>query len=107
MSSTTASQEFCYEESPYVVQTQSAFTLDVDLTLSELYCHLAKDWLIHHGKVNSGLSTYAVEYDGKTVLDSCFDGRSRGQIGLEYIAQMWDAYSQPKFAFLNALAAHE
>ncbi len=101
-------QEFCYEDSPYVVQTQSAFTLDVDFTLDKLFCHLARDWLKVNGKVNSQMKTWSVEYDGKEVPDTCFDGKSRGEIGLEYISQMWDAYdSSPKFAFLNALAAHE
>lgn len=53
-------------------------------------------------------STYSVEFDSKDIPDSCFDGKSRGEISLEYITQIWDAYdSQPKFAFLNALAAHE
>ena len=90
-----------------MVQSQSAFKLDVDLTLFELYCHLAKDWLKANGRVNSGEPTWSVEYDDKDVPDTCFDGKSRGEIGLEFISQMWDAYSQPKFAFLNALAAHE
>ena len=92
---------------PYVVQSQSAFTLDVDFTLSELYCNLAKNWLKINGKVNSGLKTWAVEFGSKEVPDTCFDGKSRGEIGLEFISQMWDAYQSPKFAFLNALAAHE
>eukprot|EP00571_Detonula_confervacea_P000538 CAMPEP_0172318456 /NCGR_PEP_ID=MMETSP1058-20130122/34927_1 /TAXON_ID=83371 /ORGANISM="Detonula confervacea, Strain CCMP 353" /LENGTH=1694 /DNA_ID=CAMNT_0013033295 /DNA_START=295 /DNA_END=5379 /DNA_ORIENTATION=+ len=101
-------EEFCYEESPYVVQTQSAFTLDVDLTPSDLFCNLAKDWLKVNGKVNHQLKTYAVEYDGKEIPNTCFDGKSRGEIGLEIITQMWDEYdSSPKFAFLNALAAHD
>ena len=101
-------QEFCYEDSPYVVQTQSAFTLDVDLTLSELYCNLAKDWMRVHDVIDPRLQTWGVEFDTKLVPDTCFDGRSRGEIGLEYITQMWDAYdSRPKFAFLNALAAHD
>ena len=104
----THTQEFCYEDSPYVVQSQSAFTLDVDLTLDQLFCHLAKDWLKSNGKVISQKRTYNVEYHDDEVPDSCFDGRSRGEIGLEYISQMWDAYeSVPKFAYLNALAAHE
>lgn len=100
-------KEFCYEDSPYVVQTQSAFKLDVDLSLSELYCHLAKHWL-KTNDITVELKTWAVEYDSKTVPDTCFDGKSRGEIGLEFISQMWDAYdSRPKFAFLNALAAHD
>ncbi len=101
-------QEFCYEDSPYVVQSQSAFTLDVDFALDPLFCRLAKDWLKINGKVNSQKRTYNVDYDEEEVPDSCFDGKSRGEIGLEYIRQMWDAYdSVPKFAYLNALAAHE
>ena len=98
-----------FEDSPYVVQTQSAFTLDVDLTLSELYCNLANDWINVNGINDPRFSTYSVEFDSKDIPDSCFDGKSRGEIGtLEYITQIWDAYdSRPKFAFLNALAAHE
>lgn len=61
-----------------------------------------------NGKVISQKRTYNVEYDEEEVPDACFDGKSRGEIGLEYISQMWDAYdSVPKFAYLNALAAHD
>lgn len=109
MKSYCSEEEFCYEDSPYVVQTQSAFTLDgVDFTLNNLFCHLAKDRLKVQGQLISQVKTWAVEHDSKNVPDNCFDGRSRGEIGLEYITQMWDAYdTTPKFAFLNALAAHE
>lgn len=101
-------EEFCYEESPYVVQTQSAFTLDVDFSLDNLFCRLAENWLKANGQVNSGMRTYGVEYDDDEVPDSCFDGKSRGEIALEYLTQIWDEYdSIPKFAYLNALAAHE
>ena len=58
--------------------------------------------------MNSKIATWGVEYDTKEVPDTCFDGRSRGEISLEYIEQIWNAYDTlPKFAFLNALAAHE
>ena len=101
-------EEFCYDESPWVVQSQSAFKLDVDLALERLFCHLATDWIKANGKVNSKTHTYSVEYDTREVPDYCFDGKSRGEIGLEFIEQMWDAYNDtPKFAFLNALAAHD
>lgn len=80
----------------------------VDLTLSELYCNLATNHIKVNGITDVRFETYAVEYDQRDVPDSCFDGMSRGEIGLDYIKQMWEAYdSQPKFAFLNALAAHE
>ncbi|KAL7552327.1 hypothetical protein ACHAWF_015555 [Thalassiosira exigua] len=96
-------EEFCYEESPYVVQTQSAFTLDVDFTLGELHCSLARDWLKVQGRVNSGDKTWSVEYEDMGV--PCFDGRSRSEISLSFIAHMFQSYdSLPKFAFLNALA---
>lgn len=97
-----------FKESPYVVQGQSAFSLDgVDMTLSELYCQLAKRWIVNNDITDPRFKTYSVEYDNEVVPNSCFDGRSRGEIGLEFISQIWDADDQPKFAFLNALAAHE
>ena len=101
-------EEFCYEESPYVVQSQSPFTLRVDLSLERIHCQLAKNWLRANGKTNSEIKTWAVEFDSDDMPETCFDGRSRGEMSLEFIRQMWDAYSdQPKFAFLNALAAHD
>ena len=82
--------------------------MDVDFTLDKLFCDLAKDWISVNGKVNSLTKTWVVEYDGKGVRDSCFDGKSRAQIGLEFITQIWDEYTElPKFAFLNAMAAHD
>ena len=77
------------------------------MTLSELYCQLAKRWIVNNGIIDPQFKTYSVEYDVEEIPDSCFDGKSRGEIGLGYISQIWDAYDQPKFAFLNALAAHE
>jgi len=100
-------EEFCYEDSPYVVQGQSVFDLDVDLSLEKIFCHLARIELMFDGLLNSE-RLFGVEYDTKNIPDACFDGKSRGDIGLELISQMWDAYSaRPKFAFLNALAAHD
>ena len=46
-------EEFCYEESPYVVQSQSPFTLRVDLSLERIHCQLAKNWLRANGQTNS------------------------------------------------------
>ena len=61
------------------------------------------------GSINSKtIRTYSVEYESQEVPDSCFDGLSRGEIGFTYIRQMFEKYHDlPKFAFLNALAAHE
>lgn len=100
-------EEFCYEESPYVVQNQSPFTLRVDLSLERIHCQFAKNWLRANGKTNSDTKTWAVEYDSDDVPETCFDGMSRGEMSLEFIRQMWDVYSEPKFAFLNVLAAHD
>ena len=80
----------------------------MDLTLDQVFCRFAKDWQKSNGKVISLKRTYNVEYNDDEVPDSCFDGKSRGDISLEYVSQMWEAYdSVPKFAYLNALAAHE
>lgn len=90
-------EEFCYEDSPYVVQGQSVFDLDVDLSLEKIFCHLARIELMFEGLLNSE-RLFGVEYDTKNIPDACFDGKSRGDIGLELISQMWDAYSaRPKF----------
>ena len=89
-------EEFCYEDSPYVVQTQSVFGLDVHLSLEKIFCRLANKWLTARGLSNSG-RLFAAEYGSKNVPDTCFDGKSRGEISLEFISQIWDAYSAPKF----------
>ncbi|KAL7471954.1 hypothetical protein ACHAXS_012264 [Conticribra weissflogii] len=90
-------EEFCYEDSPYVVQGQSVFDLDVDLSLEKIFCHLSRMELISQGLINSE-RLFGVEYDTKNIPDTCFDSKSRGDIGLEFISQMWDAYSaRPKF----------
>jgi hypothetical protein len=69
---------------------------------------LAKESKRIHGKVNSDIPTWNIEYDTVEVPDSCFGGISRGEIGLSYITQMFEQYPDvPKFAFINALAAHE
>lgn len=100
-------EEFCYDDSPYVVQTQTAFTLNEDLSPSKLFCDLAREWIRLRGEVNSKtVRTFDVDYDDKET--SCFDGISRGEIAFTYISQMFDEYADmPKFAFVNALAAHE
>ena len=49
-----------------------------------------------------------MDFDSEGVPETCFDGKSRGQVSLEFITQMWEVYENiPKFAYLNALAAHD
>lgn len=93
-----------------MVQSQTAFTIDEDIiSPHKLFCDLAKEWIRIHGKQNSrSTRTFGIEYEERGVPNSCFGGFSRGEIGLTYIEQMFEQYPDlPKFAFINALAAHE
>ena len=52
---------------------------------------------------------WGVELSGPCIEgDACLPNREKSTISLQFIEQMWDTYhQQPKFAFLNAIAAHD
>ena len=99
-------EEFCYTTSPWVVQS-NLFKLNPDLHMNPLFCRLATAHLIHN-EVKTRTPLHSVEYDTPDKPQPCVDGRSKQEIGFEYIRGTWDAYyDEPKFAYLNSLAAHD
>lgn len=51
---------------------------------------------------------WSVEHDTSSDPQPCIDGQSQQTFALRYLSQIWDAYPDvPKFAFLNAIAAHD
>jgi len=98
-------EEFCYDKSPYVLQG-NAFELDVDYDLKHLFCRISKG--VKEVKQSKEGSLYFVDHDTSKSPDPCIDGRSRQELGFEYIRGIWNAYPDtPKFAYLNSLAAHD
>jgi len=98
-------EEFCYDHSPYVLQG-NAFELDVDYDLKELFCRISKG--VKEFKKAKRQMLYFVDHDTSKSPDPCIDGRSRQELGFEYIRGIWNAYPDtPKFAYLNSLAAHD
>jgi hypothetical protein len=88
--------EFCYDGSPFVVQ-DNVFPLAPDFELQRLYCRLTENRQYNFTALGARL---------------CADQRTiRGAVtnpGLAHLIDIWDAYPEvPKFAYLNALAAHD
>ncbi len=96
-------EEFCYSQSPWVVQ-HNLFKLNPDYAMNDLFCQLAQARV----QDPNFQQLYSVEYDTSTKPQPCVDGRSRQEFGFEYLRGIWQAYPNlPKFAYLNALAAHD
>ena len=88
--------EFCYEGSPFVVQ-DNVFPLSPDYELQRMYCRLSESRQYNFTTLGSRL---------------CAEQRTpQGQVtnpGLAHVTNIWNAYPDiPKFAYLNALAAHD
>jgi len=101
-------EEFCYDTSPYVVQN-TYFPIDDqgDYFVHNIFCRLAKRWK-KTMRMHEKKELWAVENDSASKPQPCVDGRSKHQFSLEYLQQIWRAYPDvPKFAYLNALAAHD
>jgi hypothetical protein len=104
--STFFGEEFCYTKSPWVIQG-NVFKLQADYQLNELFCQLAQVTKENDTKFKNW-PLYAVEHDTSSKPNPCVDGRSRQEFAFEYMRGMWGAYpGTPKFAYLNALAAHD
>jgi hypothetical protein len=84
-------EEFCYTGSPYVVQ-DNIFSLDPDFALHKLFCQLERRSLQNSESGN---------------CVDVFRGAWKYGLGLDLLTQLWDIYGDtPKFAYLNAMAAH-
>jgi hypothetical protein len=106
-------EEFCYEGSPWVAQ-DVVFPLHADILLHKAFCRLAsrKNRKTKKERHVYEEHLYQVDLVGTgRYPEPCLDGAKRGiekqTLGLEQIRQMWDSYHDiPKFAYLNAMAAH-
>jgi hypothetical protein len=97
-------EEFCYSNSPWVIQG-NLFKLNPDYHMNQLFCQLA--YAKKAETKQKGL-LYSIEHDTSKDPQPCIDGRARQELGFEYIRGIWNTYSEsPKFAYFNALAAHD
>jgi Protein of unknown function (DUF229) len=102
-------EEFCFQDSVYVPQG-NIFPLDnVDILPSNFFCRVTERRAAKYGsQLLPPLWKY--EYSPKVGFPTCVDsfgGYERGRVALDHIETMWDAYNDvPKFAYVNAIAAH-
>ena len=99
-------EEFCFDHSPYVTQG-NIFDLNADIKVHTAHCRIAERFLMQQNlTINPKML-----WSGKTGFHlPCVDGDrglEKSLISTEAILQMWSKYSdRPRFAFLNAMAAH-
>lgn len=113
-------EEFCYNGSPWVVQ-ENIFNIHgtVDYGVHEVFCRLAerkaeqeKICQYAEGKKKQRCELYLLELNGN-VTDPlpCLDGllgKPKQRIALDILTRLWDIYKDiPRFAYLNAIAAHD
>lgn len=103
-------EEFCFEDSgmysPYVTQG-NLFKVDADIMVHRAHCALATRYARRHNITYGPGSLWTVD----SYLEPCVDGAiglPMPRVPLEILRQMWIEYrDEPKFAFLNAMAAHD
>lgn len=99
-------EEFCFDHSPYVTQG-NIFDLNADIKVHTAHCRIAERKLMQQ---NLTIDPKAL-WSGKGFHLPCVDGDQgleKSLISTESILQMWSKYSdRPRFAFLNAMAAHD
>jgi len=93
-------EEFCFPGSPWVVQ-ENIFPIAADIELHTVFCRLVKHmkpWLDDRLLYNAGYGHYCINEK---------EGIPKQEIALEVLRQMWHQYNdEPKFAYLNGMAAH-
>jgi len=112
---TAFGEEFCWEGSPWVVQN-NIFHLEADFMLHRAHCRLAERYLMRrkirafgprHYDTDAKLYLYASLDDSRKLCIGGKTGPAKARILLDPTRQLWDVYrDQPKFAFLNVMAAH-
>lgn len=100
-------EEFCYDGSPYVTQ-DNIFELNTDVEVHRAHCRIAE----RHLSKNNVPITPKMLWSGDSGFHlPCVDGDAgveKSLIPFTAILKMWESYSDiPKFAFLNAMAAHD
>ena len=85
--------------------TGNIFRTEADVDVLNIFCELAKRKALKD-KLRLVDNLWKVE-DKFPCLDG-FDGPHKGQIALDHIEKMWNSYHDvPKFAFVNAISAHD
>jgi hypothetical protein len=128
-------EEFCYESSPYVTQGMShrpwaaermyskkmltwVFFPNSGNVFSRFYqdieSHFVFCRLVERKLKNENSTIIPSRRWGVDLTGPCLDGTrcsqstEKSSISLEFMEKMWDTYvEKPKFAFLNAMAAHD
>ena len=89
--------EFCYEGSPFVAQ-DNVFPLSPDFEVHRLYCRLQECRQYKFKALGPRLCARQRTLSTSDTLNPGFD----------LVNSYWDAYPNvPKFAYLNAMAAHD
>lgn len=104
---TLFAEEFCYEDSPYVAQN-NIYQLEADILPHRMFCRVAEGKVLKKG-IDKSVPLWKV--DGENHYEPCIAGNAtfpKVRVALDHIEQMWDAYPEvSKFAYLNAMAAHD
>merc|ERR1712238_493445 len=86
-------EEFCYKNSPYVTQG-NIFRTEADVDVLNIFCELAKRKALKDKLEVDNLRSVEDKFP-------CLDA-------LDHIEKMWNSYHDvPKFAFVNAISAHD
>jgi len=105
---TLFAEEFCYEGSVWVPQG-NMFPLEVDILPSKFFCRLVER---KAGKQTFQMEKPAFLYSPNPPPGQPLCADTRGfyespRVSLDHVESMWDTYQEtPKFAYLNAIAAH-
>ena len=101
-------EEFCFNESPYVTQG-NIFELNTDIEVHRAHCRIAERYL--SSKDNDPITPKMLWGGGSGFHLPCVDGDAgveKSLIPFASILKMWESYRDvPRFAFLNAMAAHD
>ena len=103
-------EEFCFEDSgmysPYVTQG-NFFQVEADIMVHRAHCALATRYARRHNITYDPGALWTVESYHEPCVDGAI-GLPMPRVPLEILNQMWTEYrNEPKFAFLNAMAAHD
>jgi len=103
-------EEFCFEDSgiysPYVTQG-NLLKVEADIMVHRAHCALATRYARIHNVTYDPGALWTVDSYHQPCVDGA-TGLPMPRVPLEILRQMWTEYQdEPKFAFLNAMAAHD
>ncbi|KAG7362823.1 DUF229 domain containing protein [Nitzschia inconspicua] len=102
-------EEFCYESSPYVTQGNVFSRFYQDIESHHVYCRLAERKIALQNLTVAANQRWGVNLAGPCIDGwSCSENTEKATISLQFLQKVWGTYRDtPKFAFLNAIAAHD